>query len=572
MVRICVITSDYPEAGTIDRGRLSEQMLALRSAFADVTEVCDPTQWELEKHIATGRSDIYFPMTIYSFCEQGGGARQRDFSIPLTIERFDCSSVGSGALTHLLARDKVLVTRQSGLSLPTELVSRFQLENDAYSPPQGRDPDELVIVKPNSLTSSIGISDRSVLKRRDVVDQMKHIFASVPLAGDLLIQPYHREAREFTAAVLGNGATAIVAIHELIPITPQSGHAIYCRSQKEKAPEQRCMRYVVCKDPDIRHALTFHARRLFDWFNMKDYARFDFIYVDRPYLIDVNSMPVLGHSFGAELHENFGQRYEYLMGAVLEATMARLAASGRPQPRPAALDHMVPAPIQSALRDPPPMESFPESTVPSAFKPTTARYTMVDRIGAETEVLYFLKALVHLIKPERVLETGTYKGATASAIGLALAANGTGRLTTLECDEAFATASKAALQSLPIEVINISSLDYIPEGLIDLLFLDSHRPMRVKEFHHFKSHLADQALILWHDSAPEHAVVHEDIAALVAAGEIDAVLLPTPRGLTISKLRRRQALWSEPSRSREAPGLSRPSFPTASGGETNPLG
>jgi len=64
-------------------------------------------------------------------------------------------------------------------------------------------------------------------------------------------------------------------------------------------------------------------------------------------------------------------------------------------------------------------------------KPTRL-WSMFDSLSAETEVLDFLHVLVRLVKPERILETGTWIGLSACAIGTAIAANGFGRLTTLE--------------------------------------------------------------------------------------------------------------------------------------------
>jgi predicted O-methyltransferase YrrM len=48
------------------------------------------------------------------------------------------------------------------------------------------------------------------------------------------------------------------------------------------------------------------------------------------------------------------------------------------------------------------------------------------------EVLDFLYTLVRLTKPERVLETGTWLGRSATAIASALRANGIGYLVTIE--------------------------------------------------------------------------------------------------------------------------------------------
>ena len=537
MVRIGVIASRFAEAGTIDQARLVRHIQRLKDRGVSVVCEFDPTQWELEKSLANGDVDLYLPLTMHSFERHDGETRRREYVIQATLERHNARFVGSSALVQLLVRDKAVVTRQSGIGFETKVLSRRRIEHGIEPNWYGEFAAPRVIVKPNDMTSSIGIDADCVVDLEDAADRASRLVREHPLVENVLVQPYFEQAREFTVSILGNVPRPNASVLELRSRHPAGRHELFTRNGKLIQPEDRDVQFAECDDPDIRHALVFHSVRLFDWFNMKDYARFDYIYTDRPHLIDVNAMPVLGRSFGLELVRRFGVDLDDLAPLVLSVAARRYTASGRPTPVPDTLLNGISGIADEIAGAALPVDALPESTIPSPFQPLTRKFTMVDRVGAETDVLFFLKALVHLIKPSFVLETGTYRGATAAAIGEALRATGNGRMVTLECDPYYAVHSRANLAGLPVEVVNASSLDYVPDGPIDLLFLDSTRPARVHEFRRFRHLLSREALIVWHDSAPEHTVVHRDIEDLVSAGDIHAVLLPSPRGLTVSKVR-----------------------------------
>jgi predicted O-methyltransferase YrrM/D-alanine-D-alanine ligase-like ATP-grasp enzyme len=535
MIRIGIITSDHREAGVIDCDRLSTQVSRLREVGVEAEIITDPSQWDLEKLVLTRSHGIFFPLTPYAFHCRDGTVVQRDYNIVAELERYDADFVGSKALTHQLVRDKIRVTRDAGIALPTFAISRYWTGTLFDLPSWIREAESL-IAKPNDMTASIGIGRDAVGRPDQILERVQSIFSREHLCNHVLIQPYDVKCREFTVSILGDAKNQFASIIELK--SSSGSHEVYSEDQKQRDAGHRLIHYEICDDPDIRDALSFHARRLFDWFNLRDYGRFDFILKDKPYLIDVNSMPVLGQSFGTELFARHGIEPDSLMAAVLVCASSRLAASGRPVSLPTGVAGLIPDTMLARFQQCLPASAVPESTIPTAFKPTTERYTMVDRVGAETEVLFFLKALVHLLKPDLVLETGTYRGATAGAIGTALAANGFGRLVTLERDAAFAAEARRRLCHLPVDVIVTSSLEYTPQRPIDLLFLDSHRPIRKLEFERFRSFLAPGALIVWHDSAPSHQAVHTAVAELSNSGVLDAIVLPTPRGIALSMLRK----------------------------------
>jgi hypothetical protein len=107
---------------------------------------------------------------------------------------------------------------------------------------------------------------------------------------------------------------------------------------------------------------------------------------------------------------------------------------------------------------------------------------MYDSMSAEVEVLDFLKALVITIKPELVVETGTFSGLSTLRIAEGLKENGIGRVITCEWDKkVHKTATKRFAGSglgKWIDARNESSLEMKVDGQIDMLFCDSDVPLR----------------------------------------------------------------------------------------------
>jgi len=77
----------------------------------------------------------------------------------------------------------------------------------------------------------------------------------------------------------------------------------------------------------------------------------------------------------------------------------------------------------------------PEYHRPTPECPHPERWHMYDSMSAEVEVLDFLKALVITIKPELVVETGTFSGLSTLRIAEGLRENGGGRVITCEWDK-----------------------------------------------------------------------------------------------------------------------------------------
>ena len=141
------------------------------------------------------------------------------------------------------------------------------------------------------------------------------------------------------------------------------------------------------------------------------------------------------------------------------------------------------------------------------------KWTVWDVMAVEVECAEFLHALVRLLKPELVLESGTGRGMASRYIARALKENKSGRLITFEPIEQFASEARARLAPYDAEVLAGSSLGYDGDAP-DLVFLDSGPETRPAEIEHWLPR--DVAL-----------VIHDAYRYELPGG----VLLPTSRGL-----------------------------------------
>lgn len=179
----------------------------------------------------------------------------------------------------------------------------------------------------------------------------------------------------------------------------------------------------------------------------------------------------------------------------------------------------------------------PEKTEPNRECAEPYLWSMLDGWTAEVEALEFLYALVRLIKPSFAIETGTWHGYAAAAIGRALRENGRGELETLEIDRESYEVAQQRVQRHHLEphvrVLNTRSLEHRVERPIDFLLLDSDLSVRGEEFRKFEPHLSPEAIVVFHDTSGAHHVVRRDIEELTRAGLIRGFFLPIPRGIAV---------------------------------------
>lgn len=139
--------------------------------------------------------------------------------------------------------------------------------------------------------------------------------------------------------------------------------------------------------------------------------------------------------------------------------------------------------------------------------------TDIDQIG-------FLYALVRMIKPELVMESGCNTGLTSYALGMACKDNGLGRVVTCDTDEGHCTATMERTAGLPVSVKHAPALDVPELAQCDFLYSDSSNASRIEEIRRVK-----KGCVVVMDDTLE--------PSLKVAVEGLGVNLPTPRGVTI---------------------------------------
>lgn len=173
--------------------------------------------------------------------------------------------------------------------------------------------------------------------------------------------------------------------------------------------------------------------------------------------------------------------------------------------------------------------------------PHPERWHMFDSMTAEAEVLEFLRTLITTLKPELVVETGSFLGVSTLWIAEGLKANGFGKIISCEFDAiVFAKAKeKIAASGLSewIELRNESSLEMHIEGAIDLFFSDSDMPIREAEVKRFLPQIRPTGLILMHDASSHLKVVRDAAFKMECEGLLSCIFLPTPRGLVVAQKR-----------------------------------
>lgn len=190
----------------------------------------------------------------------------------------------------------------------------------------------------------------------------------------------------------------------------------------------------------------------------------------------------------------------------------------------------------------------PESRFSSAdwMVPHPEHWTSTDDHSTEIEVSDMLAGMVRGLQPEYVVETGSAWGQTSEAIGHALKKNGHGRIISLEVDAERVEYSKQRCKGLPVECLQMSSMDFTPEEEIQFAFFDSLFPLRVPEYLRYYPWLKKGAIVAFHDTHPGHGggqfkEYHMDlrttiITELEQKWMLKVLYFQTPRGIMVGEV------------------------------------
>ncbi len=184
-----------------------------------------------------------------------------------------------------------------------------------------------------------------------------------------------------------------------------------------------------------------------------------------------------------------------------------------------------------------------EALEPRPECPEPGRWSAPDEWATESDVSRLIGDLVRALKPDYVVETGSYVGYTSREIGLALRELGRGHLLSIEIAHAKAEQARSRTFGLPVTIVTNRAAHVEPSHPIDLLFVDSGWADRMVEVRHFQSWASPRCVIVAHDSAVTEAYpgvpgFYADMQAAVDDGIVLPWLkLPTPRGVALTRYR-----------------------------------
>ena len=183
----------------------------------------------------------------------------------------------------------------------------------------------------------------------------------------------------------------------------------------------------------------------------------------------------------------------------------------------------------------------PEITPASEYCEEPYHWQCYDGVATEVETLEFLHALVRLLKPKFILETGTYIGYGAVYMALAQQKNGFGHLLSCDTDEdALHKAISLAMANdveRNIQFVMRKGIDVIPQlddRCLDLVFIDSgDEETRIEEIKLVMSKLNNNGVVVIHDiNKLTRLLAYLDFERLKTSIDL-LVLSQTPRGLAI---------------------------------------
>jgi len=530
MFKFLILTSNNGNEGTL--GSLHSQIAYLEKFDIAVTLCIDVSEVELIKLL----DEQYFDCAYIHIKKRGFAFPDECYDAAKVLEQKNVPMMGSSCITQIFIADKHLTSKKSGMGFPGHVVSRSMFSKGVVN--WGSIHDFPVIAKPNTFHASMGISENSIAHTTEqLYKAVEQLFCEYPLLNEVLVERFSSKGQEYTVSILGNGDGIACSVTKL-QFKPDIELRLNSAKQKALALEDRDFTFETEKNEIIKNKIEYHAKTLFRHFKLKDYARFDFIVDEKFYFLEANTNPMPGNGFSWEWQVKYGLRLEQIVALFLCSFHFGQVASGKVSRLPVALIESLPSGIIAEIENQDAVDTLPECTGPSNNCRYPELFTMQDRVSSETEVILFLGALTRLIKPRYILETGTHKGSSTIAFAEALRKNGFGRMDTIEIDDAMAEKASLMFSEYPVTVCKQDSLAFVPTDKIDLLYLDSKREVRGLEFEHFYKYLNHKAMIIWHDSSYREAnhFVFDAIEDLYARKVIDRLLMPTPRGLTISML------------------------------------
>ena len=160
-------------------------------------------------------------------------------------------------------------------------------------------------------------------------------------------------------------------------------------------------------------------------------------------------------------------------------------------------------------------------------------------VGVHAEEGEFLYSLIRIIRPERVLETGTNIGISGRYIALALSDNGGGIFDTIEHDGELTKHARLKIKApgVTVNVLNMSTSEFVPSCQYGMMFFDSNPKDRFADMGRMLDHLNPGGIIGVHDQkSVENEIIGgipADIKEHICRGQVRGTIFMTTHGLCI---------------------------------------
>lgn len=281
----------------------------------------------IEEKIINQAYDCVFPSVVFDYTHEEQFPFAFNTALYNILLYHDQEYIGSDVYLQMLMNDKALSGVRSGMGLPSIIVTRvFWMKNRsaAIEYIKNQKIEFPVIVKPNTLSASLGITPDSIVYSMDHLEAViNHQFELFPGLSEILVEKYLNQAREYTVSVTGNGKNVITCATALLPKNGE--YQIYSFATKNLPAENRSLAYGNVENQDLKKRLEACGRNLASKFGLRDYSRFDFLVTDSEeiYLIDANTMPSLGRNYMHEYTSDGIIRMEQLLSLLLYVVSQR---------------------------------------------------------------------------------------------------------------------------------------------------------------------------------------------------------------------------------------------------------
>lgn len=183
---------------------------------------------------------------------------------------------------------------------------------------------------------------------------------------------------------------------------------------------------------------------------------------------------------------------------------------------------------------------IPEMSPPTKVCPHPEQWHAIDDMATECEVLDFLYALVVMLKPHRLIETGCYRGHGTEALARGIRANGFGILESCDLGHENVVATRQRLETLNLSgrITQETGVHLIElqESMIDFAFLDSGMDTpRMDELSALHPKLSPGGVVAIHDSGIQFGMREFFLGPILRRLEMQYIYFDTPRGLCLCR-------------------------------------